>query len=356
MMRCPSNAFGLRLFVLWLSVHDTVGLRSVWQKRAANPPLGNHHRSNNLLSRRSGYIGTTTQSYSTNLESSSSPRQQQQQVQVLTQPTTTINSRTTTTTTTATTDSIVPEAVPTTLTQALYVFFLDKYNGPRLATLSLAALTAWRCYLAATSALASAPLGARDVAAFSTAVIVWWFQEHFMHLHLLHSKFDWMGKNIHAEHHAKPYHHISIDHAGHIMGWLLTVHVMLCAVLPLPVALSTTVGYTCAGLFYVWAHFIVHTKVRFRKQTYWSRMKDHHSRHHLVDNRYWLGFSVPAIDSLFGTNPNVQEVRRQHKKSSHDDLLNSTSLAEDRDACRRLTPPDEQPSSPIPLSWRVIHP
>jgi hypothetical protein len=319
-MRCPSNAVALRLFVLWLSVHDAVGLRPVWQKRAANPPLGNHYRSNNLLSRRSGYIGTTTQSYSTNLESSSSPRQQQQQVQVLTQPATTINSRTTTTTTTATTDSIFPEAVPTTLAQAFNVFFLGKYNGPRLATLSWAAVTAWRCYLAETSASALADLGVMDVAAFSTAVIVWWFQEHFMHLHLLHSKFDWMGKDIHAGHHAKPYHHISIDPAGLVMGWLLTVHVILCMVLPLPMALSATVGYASAGLFYVWAHYIVHTKVRFRKQTYWSRMKDHHSRHHLVDDRYWLGFSVPAIDDLFGTNPNVQEVRRQLRKEQQEQL------------------------------------
>jgi hypothetical protein len=152
-----------------------------------------------------------------------------------------------------------------------------------------------------------------DVSAFSTAVVFWWVQEHVLHLHALHSKFDWMGKEIHEGHHANPYFHISIDPAGLMMSWLLTVHLIFCAILPLPIALSATAGYATAGLFYEWAHFIVHTKVRFRKQSYWSRMKDHHIRHHLVDDRYWLGFSVPMIDDFFRTNPNVQEVKRARK-------------------------------------------
>jgi hypothetical protein len=313
MMRCSSNAFALRLVVVWLSFHDSVGLQSVWQKRAASSRLGIHDRSKTLiLSQRSGYTRTSTRKYSTSFESDSSNIRTslgQQRLKVLTRPDPLVTADTTTTT--ASTDLSTPEeASPTTLKQAFYQFFLDKYHGPRLAALSVAALTAWRCYLAATSVSA---LGVTDVAVFSTAVVVWWFQEHIMHLHLLHSKFDWMGKSIHEGHHDNPYFHISIDPAGLMMGWLLTVCVMLCAILPLPMALSATAGYATAGLFYEWAHYIVHTKVRFRKQSYWSRMKDHHIRHHLVDDRYWLGFSVPAIDDLFRTNPNVQDVKRQQK-------------------------------------------
>ncbi len=135
-----------------------------------------------------------------------------------------------------------------------------------------------------------------------------------MNLKLLHSKADWMSKEIHEGHHANPYFHISIDPAGLMMSWLLKTHLIFCAILPFPMALSATAGYATAGLFYEWAHFIVHTKVRWRKGSYWSRMKDHHVRHHLVDDRYWLGFSVPAVDDLFGTNPNVQEVQREQRK------------------------------------------
>ena len=36
-------------------------------------------------------------------------------------------------------------------------------------------------------------------------------------------------------------------------------------------------------------------------------------RHHLVDDRYWYAFSVPAMDDLFDTNPNVKEVRKMHE-------------------------------------------
>jgi hypothetical protein len=321
MTRCSSHAFALRLVVLWLSFFDSVGFQSVCQKRAANSRLGN---KNLILSQRNDYIRTPTRIYSTNLETSSSNSRgtsaRQERLQVLTRPANpSVTAHTTTTTVAATTptDSSTPEGSPTTLKEAFRVFFLDKYHGPRLAALSVTALTAWRCYLAATSvsALASASmaLGVTDVAAFSTAVVFWWVQEHVLHLHVLHSKADWMGKEIHEGHHANPYFHISIDPAGLIMSWFLTVHLIFSAILPLPIALSATVGYATAGLFYEWAHFIVHTKVRFRKQSYWSRMKDHHIRHHLVDDRYWLGFSVPMIDDLFRTNPNVQEVKRARK-------------------------------------------
>ena len=98
-----------------------------------------------------------------------------------------------------------------------------------------------------------------------------------------------------------------------MLGWLLTAHLLFRWMLPLPLALSATLGYAGAGLFYEWSHFIVHTRVRF-SSAYWKNMKDHHIRHHLVDSNYWLGFSVPAIDSLFGTNPNVQEIKRQLKR------------------------------------------
>ena len=44
-------------------------------------------------------------------------------------------------------------------------------------------------------------------------------------------------------------------------------------------------------------------------------MKDHHIRHHLVDADNWLGFSLPQVDDLFGTNPDVKEFRRHESEA-----------------------------------------
>ena len=48
-----------------------------------------------------------------------------------------------------------------------------------------------------------------------------------------------------------------------------------------------------------------------------KQMRDNHIRHHNVDHRYWLAFSIPAVDDFFGTNPDVQEVRRQNKQQQN---------------------------------------
>jgi len=281
----------LRLFcVVWLSVSPYLA-NGLLPKRAR--VVRNNLKGRSLLSRKTGYVRTATRNSRTNLQSSTTTTQRPPQDQALHRPS----------------NKIVGEAVPTTLPEAFRVFFLGEHRGPLIASLILLVLASWRG--------AMVPLSAVDAAAFGTATVFWWFQEHALHGHLLHSDKEWMGKDIHESHHAKPYHHVSIDPAGLMLGWLLTVHVILRVALPLPIALSATVGYAAAGLFYEWAHFIVHTRVRFPKHSYWAKMKDHHARHHLVDDRYWLGFSIPAIDDLFGTNPVVQDVRRRNK---HEEL------------------------------------
>ena len=199
------------------------------------------------------------------------------------------------------------EAVPTNMRAAIRRFFFGKDIGPILVVGSIASFLQTRFALAA----ASAPLSMTDLALFATSIVFWWFQEHILHRKALHSNFDWMGKRIHEAHHDRPYHHVSIDSAELIMGWLLTVHVFLRAVLPLPLALSATIGYATAGLFYEWAHYIVHTKVKPKRGSFWARVRDNHMRHHKINEKYWLAFSVPGIDDLFGTNPNVKEARRE---------------------------------------------
>ena len=201
--------------------------------------------------------------------------------------------------------------VPRTMRQALHLFWLDaRYHGPRWVAFSLALL------LYARIALAEQPLALlTDGPIFLAAVLVWSVQEHFLHGKVLHSDWAWYGKRIHAEHHARPYYHVSMDPAPLLMGWLWGVHILLQLIMPnWAIALTATLGYACAGLFYEWTHYLVHTRVPFPRQSMWRKLKDHHMQHHLLDNRYWLSFSIPAVDSLFGTRPSVQEVRRSQRE------------------------------------------
>lgn len=44
------------------------------------------------------------------------------------------------------------------------------------------------------------------------------------------------------------------------------------------------------------------------------QMRDNHMRHHLVDDGYWFAFSLPLMDDVFGSNPDVREVKNERKK------------------------------------------
>lgn len=193
------------------------------------------------------------------------------------------------------------EDIPNNMPDALNRFFLGPDRGPVCVLGMLAFISAWRLSIAAITSV--------DLAALVGMVLFWCFQEHFIHEKLLHSTRNWMGKEIHQNHHAKPYFNISIDPAWLMISWLATAHALFRFALPLPLALSATLGYASAGLFYEWAHFFVHTRVR-PPNAFWKQVRDNHIRHHLVDDRYWLSFTLPIVDDIFGTNPSVEDVKR----------------------------------------------
>jgi hypothetical protein len=33
----------------------------------------------------------------------------------------------------------------------------------------------------------------------------------------------------------------------------------------------------------------------------------------MVDSNYWLGFSVPAVDDVFGTNPSLHQWKKEQR-------------------------------------------
>lgn len=194
---------------------------------------------------------------------------------------------------------------PSTMRDAIRIFFLTDDFGPLLVIISILTFVEMRIQMSSLEML--------DGLVFVATVILWSFQEHFLHQTVLHSKFDWIGKAIHQGHHEKPFYHISIDPAPLLLGWLFLAHVLLRTVLPLPLALTATVAYSSSGLFYEWAHFIVHTRVRFRSK-FWRRVKENHVRHHMVSDQYWFAFSTPSMDDLFNTNPSVRQVKRQQNE------------------------------------------
>lgn len=200
------------------------------------------------------------------------------------------------------------EIVPTNMQEAIHTFLFSGDFGPLMVVASIIILMNTRIQMSS--------LGMVDLIVFALTVVFWSVQEHFLHEKVLHSEMDWIGKEIHQGHHEKPFYHISIEPAPLLLGWMLAAHLMLRLLLPLPLALTATVAYSLSGIFYEWAHFIVHTKVRFRSH-FWRRVKENHVRHHMVSDQYWFAFSMPFMDDIFDTNPPVREVKRQIKQKKH---------------------------------------
>jgi hypothetical protein len=88
--------------------------------------------------------------------------------------------------------------------------------------------------------------------------------------------------------------------------------------------LSATIGYSLAGLVYEWSHYIVHTKVQPPSSSpsssllsplmkWYTKMRENHMQHHLIDSRYWYAFSVTQMDDLFWTNPDCMELKEKKR-------------------------------------------
>jgi hypothetical protein len=204
------------------------------------------------------------------------------------------------------------DPVPRTMEQALRTFFWGSFHGPQIVVGLLTLLSLARCVW-------FGPVGMWDVLAGLGAMIFWFFQEHVLHRHVLHSQhFRWYGTTIHGQHHQKPYFHISIDPAPLMVTWLVLVTVLCVWVEPHSWGISTSIGYGLAGLWYEWCHFLAHTRVQFRSNSWLARyfrtVQIHHARHHRIDDAAWLAFSIPSIDRVFGTLPDIQRRRTNRGK------------------------------------------
>eukprot|EP00752_Nemacystus_decipiens_P011933 g10583.t1 len=187
--------------------------------------------------------------------------------------------------------------VPVRMSEAVETFFLGSPTPGLIVAgiLSVAALRILWCGDAA-------PLGLADAVAVPIVAVGWTFQEWAVHKYLLHGLENWLGHDVHEDHHDKPYYHVCVDPPDLVAGWTLAAACVFNLVLPLPMALTVLAAYMSMGLVYEWVHFFVHTRVVPRSQL-GKELKRHHTLHHLKDERCWLAFTAPPIDKLFGTLP-----------------------------------------------------
>mmetsp|Transcript_21970 Transcript_21970/g.28870 ORF Transcript_21970/g.28870 Transcript_21970/m.28870 type:complete len:281 (+) Transcript_21970:127-969(+) len=199
-------------------------------------------------------------------------------------------------------DVAVDSSVPSTMTEAVNRFFFGTENGPRIILVLITGMV--------TSRISVGSFTMIDTVLFLGTTVFWWFQEHFLHQKLLHSQTNWIGKEIHQSHHDNSYFSVSIDPAPLMVGWLLVATLVFRAILPEPLSLTASIAYACAGMFYEWTHYFVHTRVKPPNE-FWKRVRDHHVRHHRVNSNFWFGFSLPMVDDFFGTNPPISKARRK---------------------------------------------
>jgi sterol desaturase/sphingolipid hydroxylase (fatty acid hydroxylase superfamily) len=128
------------------------------------------------------------------------------------------------------------------------------------------------------------------------------FQEWALHKYATHEMAGF-AKDKHTEHHDLPYYHICIDDwqaavpGGGTASALVAIAITAAGV---PQALCFTVifYYFAMGFIYEFVHFISHTRVPC---TGWlGTIKQHHMKHHLVDQSCAFAFTAPIIDTLMG--------------------------------------------------------
>lgn len=255
--------------------------------------------------------------------------------------------------------------MPSTFPGLLSTFFSQPSILAASALIASAAAARLSFAGAAAAAAAAAPLPPpaalpAEAALCLAAVALWSASEWFIHRHLLHPSLDDDGgqgsggggsrkldpvrealRRTHAEHHARPYVHVSVDGAPLVIGFMVATGLLwlgafwaagalsgaaspslsaaaaadassssswpAALISPNPLFWSALTAYWLAGLFYEFIHFAAHTKFVPRGRSWPARylraVRRHHLLHHCRSEAHWLAFTVPQIDLLFGTLP-----------------------------------------------------
>jgi hypothetical protein len=117
-----------------------------------------------------------------------------------------------------------------------------------------------------------------------TTMFIWVLQEYLIHRYLLHELENW----YHNEHHKLPYYHVSIDGLGIVAPTSLVSSAIFATLLSNHIAATVAATYMASGLFYIWIHYLCHTRVR--PGPILRHFKNHHIIHHMKGGRYSVTF------------------------------------------------------------------
>lgn len=187
-------------------------------------------------------------------------------------------------------------------------FFMRQPSPLIIAGLALATL-AFR--------LSMGGLSLFDLALAAAVATYWPLQEWFLHKHLLHLEpFTVFGIRVdphfsraHRAHHRQPW---TVEYTFlpmHVVIALVPISVSMWIILTPTVQLALTgmVTYSTMALLYEWTHYLTHSAY-VPRSAYYRRIWKNHRLHHFKNERFWFGFTVPAVDTLLRTDPDHETV------------------------------------------------
>lgn len=194
-----------------------------------------------------------------------------------------------------------------TLAAAASRFF--QFPSPRLILVYLAlsaALRLWR-----------GQVTWADAVLLGGIALYWPLQEWFLHRYVLHLKprriagfkVDPLFARRHRDHHLRPgFLPLVFLPRRVLLGVMaLNTSLFLLAAPSLALAFTGMAGMAAAALVYEWTHYLTHMPYQPRSR-FFMRVCLSHRRHHFKSEHYWYAFTLPLVDTVFGTGPDHRTV------------------------------------------------
>ena len=176
--------------------------------------------------------------------------------------------------------------MPDTWPHAVRLFL--SHPAPQFLIGLVTSLVSYRCSV-------PQPLTPTEVLLIPVTVASWITHEYLVHRYILHM---W-GNRYHDIHHKLPYYHVSIDGPEIVIPSSVSVIAVCASTMRIHLAATVAATYLASGLFYIWVHYLCHTKVR--PGSILRHFKNHHILHHLRDDTTKHSVSFPLVDRALGT-------------------------------------------------------
>ena len=196
-----------------------------------------------------------------------------------------------------------------TLLGALKLFF--QFATPRTIALKILVTLGIRCWIGDWTTT--------DLLIVAAILVYWPMQEWFFHMNLLHAKprrflgwtIDLGPSRAHRFHHRNPAVLETTFVPLKAILILIPVNVAFWSLLmsTWAVAFTGICFFSMAALMYEWVHYLTHTNYK-PKTKYVQRIFRNHRLHHFKHEAYWHAFTVPFVDTVFGTNPDPTTVKK----------------------------------------------